>query len=210
VGVWRTANQTGDQAIYFGATALGANIIQTINSDGFQIGTSASVNSSAITYDYFIFKDGDKFNTNIYSGNATIRNITTPGFQPDYLWIKKTTGGTARAGVLRSSAQPGDAAQPFSNLATLTNMITNLIENGFSLGTGSEVNETGGSTYQFAAWNTKLYTQQAYRFFGNTDSADVGSTLSAQDTPPTLSTSGQEFRLRMLTRIDNGNPLHKR
>ncbi len=205
VGAWRTSNQSGDQSIYFSATALTTNVIKSLNSDGFQIGTNAASNTNSGIYDYFAFKDNEKFMTGTYTGNATVKDITAVGFQPDHLWIKKTTGGTARAGVLRTSAQTGDAAQPFSNLATLTSRITNLIKNGFSLGVGVEVNETGGSTYQYAAWDGKSYAQQAYRFFGNADSADVGSALSAQDTPATLSTAGQEFRLRLLTRVDNGN-----
>ncbi len=204
-GVWRTSDQSGDQNLYFSDLALTANVIQSFTADGFQVGSSTVSNASAGIYDYFAFQDNEKFMTGTYTGNATIKNIAAVGFQPDHIWIKKTTGGTARNGVLRTSAQTGDATQPFANLATLTGRITNLIKNGFSLGVGVEVNETGGSTYQYAAWDGKNYAQQAYRFFGNADSADVGSALAAQDTPATLSTAGQEFRLRLLTRVDNGN-----
>lgn len=204
-GVWRTSNQSGDQNLYFSASALTANVIQSFTADGFQIGASVISNSSGDPYDYFAFKDNEKFMTGTYTGNATVKDIAAVGFQPDHIWIKKTTGGTARAGVFRTSAQTGDATQPFTNLATFTGGITDFIKNGFSLGTVAEVNEAGGSTYQYAAWDGKNYAQQAYRFFGNADSADVGSALAAQDTPATLSTAGQEFRLRLLTRVDNGN-----
>lgn len=43
--------------------------------------------------------------------------------------------------------------------------------------------------------------QSAYRFFENTDSTAVTSALAAQNTPVTLSTVGQAFRLRMLIHI---------
>jgi hypothetical protein len=45
------------------------------------------------------------------------------------------------------------------------------------------------------------YEQAAYRFYNNQNSADVGSTLAAQDNPATLATAGDEFRLRMLVHV---------
>jgi len=47
----------------------------------------------------------------------------------------------------------------------------------------------------------KTFEQSAYRFFENTDSTDVGSSLAAQDTPATLGSAGAAFRLRMLLHI---------
>jgi hypothetical protein len=51
------------------------------------------------------------------------------------------------------------------------------------------------------------YTQQAYRFFNNTNSADVGTVLAAQDTPATLGSAGAAFRLRALLRVDTNSIL---
>lgn len=45
------------------------------------------------------------------------------------------------------------------------------------------------------------FTQSGYRFFGNTDTLDVGSALASQDTAATLSSAGSAFRLRMLVHI---------
>lgn len=201
-GSWRTSDQSGDLSLHFAATAQGANIIQNFSSEGFQKGTAANTNTAGSTYHYFIFKDGVRFLTNTYTGNGSTQNIISAGFQPDHVWIKKTTGGTARAAVLRTSAQSGNAAQPFLNVATLTSVITNLIAGGFSLGNGVESNENT-AVYQYAAWDSKKYTQQSYRLFANNDSTDVGAALAEQSTPVTL--SAPEFRLRMLMRVDNGN-----
>jgi hypothetical protein len=41
-------------------------------------------------------------------------------------------------------------------------------------------------------------SQSAYRFFQNIDSTDVGTPLANQNTPATLSSAGQVFRLRLL------------
>lgn len=51
------------------------------------------------------------------------------------------------------------------------------------------------------------YTQQAYRFFNNANSADVGSPLAAQDTAASLGSAGAAFRLRMLLRVDTNTIL---
>lgn len=50
----------------------------------------------------------------------------------------------------------------------------------------------------FSYDNTSPYNQSAYRLFANNDGTSVGSSLAAQDTPYTLTSDGQEFRLRML------------
>lgn len=48
--------------------------------------------------------------------------------------------------------------------------------------------------------------QSGYRLYANADSADVGSPLAALNTPATLTSSGQAFRLRSLAHIST-NPL---
>lgn len=51
------------------------------------------------------------------------------------------------------------------------------------------------------------YTQQAYRFFNNANSADVGSALALQDTGASLGTAWAAFRLRALLRVDTNSIL---
>lgn len=55
--VMRTAANTGDDSsILSNSTANGANRIQAINSDGFQVGTNAGVNTAAVTYHVMVLK----------------------------------------------------------------------------------------------------------------------------------------------------------
>lgn len=51
------------------------------------------------------------------------------------------------------------------------------------------------------------HTQQAYRFFNNTNTTNVGTALAAQNTVAPLSSSGAAFRLRTLLRIDTSDIL---
>lgn len=205
-GNWRTANQSGDLSHYYAATAQAANFIQALRSDGFQKGTGAGVNSAGSTYHYFAFATSSRFSMNTYTGTGASNTISDAGFQPDLLWLKKTTGGTARAAVLRTSAQGGDAAQPFLNAPTFTGGVTSMQAGGFTVNSAVETNENT-FVYQYVAWDGKAYQGQVYRFFANTDSTDVGAALAAADAPATLSSTGSAFRLRMLVRVDNASLL---
>lgn len=207
-GVWRTSDFGGDVTLYFGTTASGANMIQSLGSNGFQLGT-ANISTSGAVHNYFGFNqpncfEADRFCIGSYTGNGSNQNIDFIGFQPDLIWIKKQTGGTARGGVFRTSAQTGDSSSQFLNLPSISGGVSNLLYNGVRIGSNLGVNENT-FTYQFAAWDAKRYTQSTYRFFENIDSTDVGSVLEAQDTPITLASSGDAFRLRMIMRVDYGN-----
>jgi hypothetical protein len=60
----------------------------------------------------------------------------------------------------------------------------------------------GASMFIKIIGNKKAYEQSAYRFFGNDNSTDVGTALASQDTPGTLSSAGQAFRLRKLIHVN--------
>lgn len=195
-------------SIPFANGTFSGNIIQSLDADGFQVGNADLSNINTGFYRYFAFDGVDcassnstsRFCVGTYTGGpSTTQDITTLGFSPDFLWVK--VNGPEYA-FMKNSAQPTDNSSYFSNFADITTAIINFIKNGFSAG---ETIDGNLSTYYYSAWNGKRYNQSAYRFFGNTDSTDVGSALAAQDTPAQLSTSGEEFRLRALFQLDYGN-----
>jgi len=148
-GVWRSSAMAGDLTAFFGATAEAADNVQSLASTGFQTGTSANVNTVANVYYWFAFKTGTNFAVGSYSGTGATQNITTPGFQPDLAWVKRST---AVNGVHRGSSLAGDATQYFANTANVTARITAFVSTGFSLtGTSTETNASGG-TYRYATW----------------------------------------------------------
>lgn len=73
-------------------------------------------------------------------------------------------------------------------------------------GAALEANGTSASYpfFAFAYWRyiPREYNQSSYRFFANVNSTDVGTPLADQNTPATLSYSGENFRLRLLLHID--------
>ncbi len=161
-GVWSTATIGSDNTLAFAATANTADIIQQFNSDGFQIGTNATANSAASVMWWFAFKEtANLFDIDVYRGNGSnARLITTVGFQPELVWIKKY-GATARAAVMRPNYITGDSTQQFDATANAANKIKALETNGFQVGSDNTVNESGASTafdYYYAAWNNPAAT----------------------------------------------------
>ncbi|MDB2498478.1 hypothetical protein N9X90_04750 [Alphaproteobacteria bacterium] len=97
----------------------------------------------------------DFFNTVLYTGNASIRNVTGVGFQPDFTWIKQRSSPARRNHL--NDAVRGAGKSMFSNTynsdeESSSSYLTAFISDGFTLGNSSE---TGGNNLNYASWNWK-------------------------------------------------------
>lgn len=202
---FRTSAMAGDTSNFFGATAEGANRIQAFNSSGYQVGTNANVNTAANVYHWFAFKNGENFTVNSYTGTGSAQNIGSPGFQPDLVWVKRTT---AVNGVSRTVSQAGDSTHYFANIANAANRITGLSCNGFSVGGSQTETNTNGGIYRYAAWRVPEPGVLGVDIIdGNGCSvASPNVSLSSSSTAfdcttsvGTLGTSGQKVRLTNTT-----------
>jgi hypothetical protein len=194
-GVWRSSAHGGDISSYFTATNDAANLVQSLRSDGFQVGTLANVNTVANMYWYFGFATSSTFAVGTYSGTGSSQDITV-GFQPDHIWVKSTT---ATQGVLRPGSIVGDGALPFTNTALIANAITGLVEKGFSLGSASETNTSGINNYRYVAWKKSVLHQTHYhwRLDDGTEANASSATGGVEDTPLTGAAEGRPYRLRV-------------
>lgn len=172
-GVWRSSVHVGDLSSFFAATAESANMIQAINSDGFEIGTGVNVNTSLISYYWFAFKTGSNFSVGEYTGNATDnREITGLGFQPDLVWVKRST---AVNGVFKSSTLAGDATQYFVNVANANDRIQALSSDGFQIGGNQTETNTSTAVYRYAAWKLSTAAVGVPDVPGSLSFTNVGS-----------------------------------
>ena len=96
---------------------------------------------------------GDYFNTVIYTGTGASNSIANVGHAPDFVWIKRrdTTGNNdlfdsvrGVQKVLKSNATNAEV--------TLSTLLTSFDSDGFTIGTNSDLNSSGGS---YVAWNWK-------------------------------------------------------
>ena len=153
-GVLRTSEHSGDNTSYFLGTADAANFIQNINTDGFQIGTGVTVNTSAVVYFWFAFKTGDNLKIGSYTGNATARDIfIQDNFRPDLVWTKTNT---AVGGIMKPSTLADPASQYFLGTANANTQITAIRDDGFSVGTSTGANASGAAV-RYVAWKIPLY-----------------------------------------------------
>jgi len=95
----------------------------------------------------------DHFNTVLYSGNSTARSITGVGFAPDFTALKSRSYAYNHSDydTLRGATKQliFDAADPE---VTYLQGLTAFDSDGFSLGTGSQDNNSGQT---YVAWNWK-------------------------------------------------------
>jgi hypothetical protein len=95
----------------------------------------------------------DHFNTVLWSGNSSTQSITGVGFQPDLVW-GKSRNFASNYGLYDSvrGATLELASADTSVEATVLDGLTSFDTDGFSLGDGSRLNNSGRT---YVAWNWK-------------------------------------------------------
>ena len=155
VGVWRSSAMVGDVSQYFGTSNQASNLIQALESDGFQIGAGLDVNTSAAIYFYAAFKiTANKFNVGTYEGDGTDNRSIAVGFQPDLAWTRVATAASSPEGVVRDTQLYGDESHLTFSTANAVNCIQAFESNGFQVGSDTKVNSAtvGERTYYWVAW----------------------------------------------------------
>jgi len=154
----------------FSASVLSANRIVQLASDGFKVGTDATVNTSAAGYYHFGFgaaglpTTGVRMAVGSYTGDGVDdKEIATTGVNPDLVWIKRDG---AHYTVWKSDQHTGEATSYFSALADIaSNAIQSLGTGQFTIGSDASVN-SNGETYYWVAFEkagtraSEIYTGQ--------------------------------------------------
>jgi hypothetical protein len=93
------------------------------------------------------------FNTKLYTGNGSTQSISGVGFAPDWVWIKKRSGGTARShqlyDVIRTATKYLHSDSTDAE-GTFANGLTSFDSDGFSIGDNDGVN---GNTFTYVGWS---------------------------------------------------------
>lgn len=139
----------GDISKRMDTSPQGANQIQSLDPDGFSLGTAATVNSSGVTYHWLAYRElPGVIDVGTYTGNgSSSRAITGAGFSPDYVAVVPTA---AQAPVERFTGM--SASFRFDSGAGSSNGIRSLDSNGFTVGNNAAVNASG-ATFSYIALN---------------------------------------------------------
>jgi len=134
---FRTAAHSGDAAQTWTGVQT-TNVIQTLESDGFTLGTATSTN--AVDYYYWMaLRQHAGMVVGSYTGTGAEQTIET-GFQPAAVFVKARTA--ADAGLFLSDGMVANSIKsiPVSGAAEDTAGIIALTSNGFTVGTSAGAN----------------------------------------------------------------------
>ena len=132
--------------------ALVANEVQSLDADGFTVGSARRVNQSGVTFYWAAFKVDADMSVGTYTGNGGARSVSSLGFSPEYVIVMSSAN---RRAVHAASAAPVGRSFEFESNAWLPNQITSLDPTGFSVvhdGAAPYANASG-VVYHYVAWN---------------------------------------------------------
>lgn len=150
VPCFRTSAMSGDTSAFMSATLSAANNIQSLISNGFQLGTASESNGN---FDYYFFALkalAGVFAVGSYAGNGASNSITGVGFKPDMVIVKNSA--TSDAARLLTKDMVTDTVNSVFMTSTASNAtgILTLDTDGFSVGSHASVNGNG-NTVQWIA-----------------------------------------------------------
>ncbi len=102
------------------------------------------------TYNYVAFGEvPGRLEVGTYVGDdSDNRDITGVGFQPDYVWIKRSSSDSKA--VHRTSSLAGDASLRFEGIPNGSDEIQKFLPDGFQVGSSPFVNLDGDDIYWVA------------------------------------------------------------
>jgi hypothetical protein len=141
-----------------------ANRIQSLDDDGFTVGSDHQVNEPDKAYDWVAFKSvPGLFVVGTYVGTGGGQSVAGVGFEPDGVIVM---GEGVREAWQRLGGASGTQSVPFSATAAAQDRITGVHADGFTVGPSSDVNAPGAA-YHHASWKAQAGRVQMGAFTGD-------------------------------------------
>ena len=162
VPAFNTTEAWGDLSLVSTSAASAVNHIQELRSDGFQVGSSTSVNTAGIVSVYFAFggsadisPSGSFFmQRGSYTGTGIAAAIET-SFSPDLVFIK---GNTTEYGAWSTSLDNNQTHYFAVSAVAFAGGITTMGTTSFTVGTSAVTNAVG-ITYEWVAYGNATSPQ---------------------------------------------------
>ena len=155
--IWRTSAMAGDLSLDmvsgWSAGSTYANMIQSITSDGFTVGTDTSVNNNLAQYYYTAFSaDATMLEVGTYTGNGVDARDISTGIAVSFVGVQYGDTGTPASRPLhwKNEHLAGDAAWQFgSTSVAAANFIQAVGGASFQVGNEVNVNQDTRTYYYF-------------------------------------------------------------
>lgn len=163
--VCRTADMpVGSCKHLTGTWALQSNRLLSLDADGFTVGSDTDVNASGSSYTWVAFSAGDAIRVGSYAGIGLLsQTISGLGIDPTLVVVM---GEGATRVWHRSGQMTAGYSLPFSTEFASTGRITNLVADGFQVGTSGDVNALFGQ-YHYIAWADRPGELATGRYWGD-------------------------------------------
>src|SRR5262249_40589871 len=129
--ILRTSTMAGDSSKPMVLdNALVGNQVQSLDADGFTVGSDRRVNNSGTTMFWTAWKADADLKVGTYTGNGATQNVPGLPFTPDFVIV---AAATARRAIMATSAAPAGRSFEFDSNVWFANNITSLNAGGFSV-----------------------------------------------------------------------------
>lgn len=144
--VFKTTSMAGDVTARLAGSSTSADEMQSLISNGVQLGTAASVNSNTLEYFGVAMKAYDGvFAYGTYTGTGAGQTVST-NFPLDWLIVKN--GSTTNQAVIKTSDMGANQSYRLSNANVATTHITAFgASGGFTVGSADEVDKLDSTYY---------------------------------------------------------------
>jgi len=168
--VFTTGLMPPNATTYLSSTTVPtSNIITSLDSDGFSLGTSVTANGGSRTYYWEAFGNAYRPDTKTGASDFAIgayfptltddTNVPGAPYQLDFLTIKQLSSQIA---AFRMADQTGDLSGTFNTAVEGSNIIQSVYPGGFQIGTASTVNVTGTPYVWFGFKNSSNFIASSY------------------------------------------------
>ncbi len=164
--VVRTATMPALQSKLLGKSdPIGPDMILSLDSAGFTVGSNDVVNKSGVTYYWVAFQASPGLMAvGTYPGDdVDNRSVTGLGFQPSYVIVMSEANEDA---MQRFADEVGDKSLPFQASDEKTDRIQALEPDGFQVGKHHTVNEPG-KQFHYVAWAESPSRSLTGSYLGN-------------------------------------------
>lgn len=181
----RTGDMAGDATVAIDNNNLWAflpDMIQSLDVDGFTVGTGLRVNADGVTYYWMAFEDSDEFSIGTYIGNGADERVIDIGFEPAWVFVLTDQVGKP-VHIFQHDTPPGiDYGHQWDDPTILGNELKQIVANGFEIGTDAKVN-TDTVVYYWGAF----HAQDGVMVRGEYDGNGVDNrSISGVGFPPTI------------------------
>lgn len=154
----------GESKVLVGTAAAVTGRILSLDADGFTVGSHNDANALGTDYTWTAFGEGDAIRVGSYTGVGLLgQTISGLGIDPSLVVV---LGEAATRVWQRSTLMTAGTSLPFSSDAASTNRITELLADGFAVGTSSDVNALFGR-YHYIAWADAAGSTATGRYWGD-------------------------------------------